>query len=144
MVTPRLVSASEEIAIITGLGTTFIGTTLVAIVTSIPELATTFSAVKIGAEDMAIANIFGSNMYNMFLIGVADVFLIGGHFIGAIDESFMLVGMLGLVMNVLALVGNLARLERRIWFIEADAALLILIYFGGMALLYMRGLTGQG
>ncbi len=141
IVTPWLVSASEEIAVITGLGTTFIGTTLVAVVTSLPELVTTLSAARIGADDMAIANIFGSNMFNMFLIGVADLFLIGNHFVGLIDESFLLVGLLGLVMNVIALIGNLARLERRFLFIEIDAALLIIIYFGGMALLYSRGLT---
>jgi len=142
IVTPWLVSASDEIAKITGVGTTFIGTTLVAMVTSIPELVTTLSAVRIGADDMAIGNVFGSNMFNMLLIGVADLLLYSGQFIGAIDNAFMLVGMLGLIMSVLAVVGNLARLERRIWFIEIDAALLILIYFSGMALLYIRGLTG--
>ena len=141
IVTPWLVSASEEIAVLTGLGATFVGVTLVAFVTSIPELVTTLSAARIGADDMAIGNIFGSNMFNMLLVGVADLFLIGGHFVGVIDESFVLVGMLGLIMSIFALIGNLARLERRFWFIEVDAALLIVIYFGGMALLYSRGLT---
>jgi cation:H+ antiporter len=39
----------------------------------------------------------------------------------------------------LALVGNLARLERRLWFVELDALLIILSFIGGMALLYRRG-----
>ncbi|MEN6479826.1 MAG: hypothetical protein ABFD20_09335 [Anaerolineales bacterium] len=141
IVTPWLVSASEEIAVITGLGTTFIGTTLVAMVTSLPELATTLSAARIGADDMAIANLFGSNMFNMLLVGVADLFLIGSHFIGLIDNSFLLVGLFGLLMTIVALIGNLARLEKRLFFIEIDAALLIIIYFGGMALLYSRGIA---
>jgi len=141
IVTPWLVAASEEIATITGLGTSFIGVTLVAFVTSIPELVTTLSAARIGADDMAIGNIFGSNMFNMLLVGVADLFLIGGHFIGLINESFLLAGLLGLLMSIFAVIGNLARLERRFWFIEIDAALLLILYFGGMALLYNRGLT---
>ncbi len=61
VVTPMLVSTSTEIAEVTGLGTTFVGTTLVALVTSLPELVTTISAIRIGASDMAIGNLFGSN-----------------------------------------------------------------------------------
>jgi len=37
--------------------------------------------------------------------------------------------------------GNLARIEKRLWLIEADALLLIVVYFGGMAVLYSRGIA---
>jgi cation:H+ antiporter len=139
IVTPWMVLASARIAEITGLGTTFIGSTLVAIVTSLPELVTTIAAARIGADDMAIGNLFGSNMFNMFALGLTDLFFLQGRFIGVIDSSFLVIGLLGLIMTVLALVGNLARLERRIFFLEMDALLLILIYFGGLWLLYIRG-----
>jgi cation:H+ antiporter len=86
---------------------------------------------------MAIGNLFGSNMFNMFALGLSDLFYLGGRFIGVIDESFLLVGMLGLIMTVLGLVGNLARLERRILFLELDALALIVLYIGGMWLLYL-------
>jgi len=46
--------------------------------------------------------------------------------------------MMGLLMTGMALIGNLARLERRIWFIEVDALALALLYFGGMYLLYVQ------
>jgi len=136
-----MVSASADIAEITGLGTTFIGSTLVAFVTSISELVTTISAARIGADDMAIGNLFGSNMFNMLALGLTDLFFVGGAFLGFVDTSFLLIGMLGLIMTVLGLIGNLARIERRFLFIEIDALLLILIYFGGMVLLYVRGIT---
>ena len=87
VVTPMMVSASTEIAEITGLGTTFIGTTLVAIVTSLPELVTTIAAVRIGADDMAIGNLFGSNLFNMFALGLTDVFYLPGRFLGVIDPG---------------------------------------------------------
>ena len=140
-VTPWMVSASARIAEITGLGTTFIGSTLVAIVTSLPELVTTIAAARIGAHDMAIGNLFGSNLFNMFALGLTDLFFLQGRFIGVIDSSFLLIGMLGLIMTVLGLVGNLARLERRILFLEMDALLLIVIYFAGLWLLYARGVA---
>ncbi len=138
VVTPIMVDKSNEIAEITGLGTTFIGTTLVALVTSLPELVTTIAAIKIGAADMAIGNLFGSNLFNMFAIGLTDVFYTQGRFLAAIDPSFLLVGTLGLLMTGMGLIGNLAKLEKRIWFIELDVLALFLVYFAGMWLLYIR------
>ena len=57
-----------------------------------------------------------------------------------IDPSFALVGMLGLLMTAVALAGNLARLERRVLFIEVDSLALFIIYLSGMWLLYQKGL----
>jgi cation:H+ antiporter len=140
VVTPLLVRTSTEIAEVTGLGTTFVGTTLVALVTSLPELVTTISALRIGASDMAIGNLFGSNMFNMFALGLTDFIYTDGRFLEVIDPAFALIGMLGLLMTAVALVGNLARLERRIWFIEVDALALFVLYAAGMWLLYQRGM----
>jgi cation:H+ antiporter len=141
VVTPWMVSSSAEIAEITGLGTTFVGTTLVAFVTSLPELVTTIAAVKLGADDMAIGNLFGSNLFNMFALGLTDVFYLQGRFLGVIDPAFLLVGMLGLLMTGMGLIGNLARLERRVLFIELDALALMVMYFAGLWLLYIRGVA---
>ena len=57
----------------TGLGASFIGATLLASSTSLPELSTTITAVRIGSYDMAVANIFGSNLIMVALILPADV-----------------------------------------------------------------------
>ena len=140
-ITPYMVGASVGIAEITGLGTTFVGTTLVALVTSLPETVTTIAAIRMGASDMAIGNLFGSNMFNMFALGLTDLFYTQGKFLGTIDPAFMLVGMFGLLMTAIGLVGNLAKLERRFWFIEIDSFLLFLLYFSGMWLLYQRGVS---
>ncbi|WP_299029817.1 hypothetical protein [uncultured Thermanaerothrix sp.] len=140
-VTPWLVRSSAEIATLTGLGTTFIGTTLVALVTSLPELVTTVSAAQLGADDMAIGNLFGSNLFNMFALGLADVFYVPGRFLAAIDPAFVLVGLLGMLLTTLALVGNLIRLERRWGMLEADALLIGVVYLAGLWLLYQRGIT---
>lgn len=138
--TPIMVASSAEISEATGLGATFIGTTLVAAVTSMPELVTSLAAVRIGGYDMAIGNLFGSCMFNVFALGLTDLFYTQGRFLAVIDPSFLLVAVLGLLMMGLGLIGNLANLEKRIGFIELDALALILTFFGGMWLLYLRGL----
>lgn len=138
LITPFMVKNANIIAESTGLGTTFIGTTLVAIVTSLPELVTTIAAIKIGAADMAIGNLFGSNMFNMFALGLTDIFYTQGRFLEAIDPSFLLIGVIGLLLTCMGLIGNLIKLEKRIWFVEIDALAIILFYFASLWLLYIR------
>lgn len=140
-VTPWMVSSSVRIAEITGLGATFIGSTLVAVVTSLPEMVTTISAARIGADDMAISNLFGSNMFNMFALALTDIVYLQGRFLGVIDDTFVIIGMLGLIMIFMGLIGNIARIERRFLFVEVDALMLIMLYFGGLFFLYTRGLS---
>ena len=136
---PELVKATADIAEITGLGTTFVGTALLSLVTSLPELIAAIAAVRLGAPDLAIGNLFGSNIFNMLGLGLADFFYTDGRFLGDIDPSFALVGLLGLLLMIMALIGNLARIERKIFYIEVDAVLMILVYLAGMYLLFMQG-----
>jgi cation:H+ antiporter len=140
LVVPFLVSSSTDIARITGLSTGFVGTVLVASVTSLPELVSALAAIRLGAFDMAVGNLFGSNIFNMFALALVDVFYTQGRFLGAIDPAFALAGLLGLLLTSLGLIGNLARLERRFVFVELDALLLIIVYLAGLYFLYVRGI----
>lgn len=142
LVTPWLVRSSSEIAEITGLGTGFIGLLLVAMVTSLPELVATIAAIRAGAYDMAVGNLFGSNVFNMFALGVADLVYVQGRFLSAVSPVFAIAGMLALLLITLGLLGNLVQTQRRAWFVELDAILLLLVYIGGMWLLYIRGIGG--
>jgi cation:H+ antiporter len=139
-VAPMLVSSSAKIAEITGLGTGFVGIVLLGMVTSLPEMVTTISAARMGAYDLAVGNLFGSNVFNMFALGLTDVFMTSGRFIGAIDHNFAIAGMLSLILTTLGLLGNLSRLERRLVFIEIDALLLIMVYITGLWVLYSLGI----
>jgi cation:H+ antiporter len=139
LVVPFLVSASSGIAAITGLGTGFIGTALLSIVTSLPELIAALAAMRMNAFDMAVGNLFGSSVFNMLALGLGDFFYTDGRFLEAIDENFVLVGLLGLLLTNMALVGNLARVERKFLFIEIDAIAIIVVYILGMYLLFLRG-----
>lgn len=139
-IAPLLVSSSARIAEITGLGAGFVGILLVGMVTSLPEMVTTISAARMGAYDLAVGNLFGSNVFNMFALGLTDVFLTSGRFIGAIDRDFAVAGVLSLILTALGLLGNLARLERRLLFIEIDALMLILVYLSGLWIIYSLGI----
>lgn len=64
------VDSASEIAIVLGLSKSIVGLTIVAIGTSLPELATSIAAAIKGKAGMAIGNVVGSNIFNiLFILG---------------------------------------------------------------------------
>ncbi|WP_119068772.1 sodium:calcium antiporter [Aggregatilinea lenta] len=145
-ITPLLVSSSTGIAEATGLSTGFVGIALVGIITSLPEVVTTVQASRIGAYDLAAGNLFGSNIFNIFTLGLTDLFYVDGRFLAEVSDIMSIAGMLALIVTNLALLGNLVRHlawgETRRQIVELDAALIVVVYLLGMWLLYSRGLIG--
>ena len=140
LATPVLVSSTREIAEITGISTGFAGLLLVGIVTSLPETISTMSAVRIGAYDMAIGNLFGSNMFNIFALAITDFFFVQGSLLGAVENPMLVTsGLVGVVLTTVALIGNIARFEKRIWIFEIDAMIIIVVYVVSVLALYLRG-----
>ena len=141
LVVPQLVNASNDIATIYNLGATFVGTAMLSLVTSLPELLAAYAAVRINALDLAVGNLFGSTVFNMLGLGLADFFyrkpLLST--LGTFGNDFVLMGALGIVLTTMAVLGNLGRVERRLWFIEVDAVLIMVTYLAGMYLLFVSG-----
>lgn len=70
------VDAATSLAKIFGLSERFIGLTIVALGTSLPELFTSVSAARKGNADIAIGNIVGSNIFNiLFIVGLSGVII---------------------------------------------------------------------
>ena len=67
---PALAFSVEEIAESTGLATSFLGVVAVALVTTMPEASTTITAVRIGATDLAVGNLFGSCAFNILILAL--------------------------------------------------------------------------
>lgn len=70
------VGAAGDIARIFGMSERFIGLTIVALGTSLPELFTSVSAARKGNADIAIGNIVGSNLFNiLFVVGISSLII---------------------------------------------------------------------
>ena len=104
------------------------------------ELLAALAALRIGAFDLAVGNLFGSSVFNMLGLGLADFFYLDGSLLGGIDPGFALVGLLALLLTNMALLANLARIERRFLFIELDSVAIIVVYLFGLYLLFLRGM----
>jgi cation:H+ antiporter len=132
---PFLAEAAGEIAKRSGLGDTFVGTTLVAFCTSLPELVATLAAVRMGAFDLAIGNIFGSNAFNMILLFPLDLFHTG-PLLASASQSHAVTCLATIVITSVAVMGQLYQVERRRRFFEPDALTVVLLIVGALALLY--------
>jgi cation:H+ antiporter len=125
-----LVDSSVEIATLFGVSDTVIGLTLVALGTSLPELATTVMAALRRQADVALGNVIGSNMFNLLaIIGVAS--LIAPIPVDPEFLRFDLWVMLGASLLIFPLV-FLARDLTRIWGVVLSA-----LYLGYIALVIM-------
>lgn len=132
---PYLTHAAAVIADESGLGNTFVGTTLLAFCTSLPELVSTITAVRMGAFDLAIGNIFGSNSFNMILLVPLDFFF-KGPLLAAVSQTHALTAMATIVTTSVAAMGQLYQVEKRIKLIEPDALVIIVITVGFLTFLY--------
>lgn len=136
---PLLAQSAKEIADATGISTTFIGTSLVAITTSLPELATTFAAVRLGAFDLAVGNLFGSNAFNMAVLFLADVAYRNGPLLAAVESTHAVTAFLSMLLMSVGIMGIIYRAEKRFVLIEPDSLLMIVGYIMGMGLLLHLG-----
>ena len=139
-----LVRASKEISLASGFSASFMGAVLVAIVTSLPELAASIGALRIRAYDMIIGNLFGSNMFNILTIFFADVAfrrgsIYSGLGVGASDQ--VIVAVSGILLTVITLIALGLRSKRRIAGIGLDSAALLVAYLCVTALIVGRGIS---
>ena len=136
---PFLANSATQIAETTGVSSTFIGTSLVAIVTSLPEMVTTFAAVRLGAFDLAVGNLFGSNAFNMAILFIADLAYWKGPLLAAVDSTHAVTAFVSILLMTVGIMGIIYRAEKRFLFIEPDSALMILGYLLGMGLIFSLG-----
>lgn len=136
---PLLADSAVQIAETTGISSTFIGTSLVAIVTSLPEMVTAFAAVRMGAFDLAVGNLFGSNAFNMGILFVADMAYRKGPLLGAVNDAHAVTALVSILLMSVGIMGIIYRAEKRFFFVEPDSALMIMGYLIGMGLIFSLG-----
>lgn len=132
---PYLADAASKIAKLSGLGSSFVGTTLVAFSTSLPELVSMLAALRMGAVDLAIGNVFGSNAFNMILLIPLD-FVEARPLLAIVSQGHIVTCLATVLATQVVIMGQLYRVESRTRFIEPDAWLVIAIVAAALGLVY--------
>lgn len=132
-----LSKTGDAIAVATGLGHTFVGTLLIAATTSLPELVASIAAIKIGAYDMAVGNVFGSNIFNMLIIVLSDIAYYKGPIFSAIKIEHAITALAGIILSCIAVIGLFYRSKRTIFTVGWDSVFIIIFYLLSIFLIFI-------
>lgn len=129
----------ELIALQTGIGESFFGTLFIAAATSLPELAVSLAALRMGSIDIAVGNLLGSNVFNMFILGIDDVFYREGSLFKDISPSHLLSVFITIIMTAVVGLGLLFKPKKKqLWIFSIDTFIILLLYLALIAYLLMK------
>jgi cation:H+ antiporter len=126
-----------ELARQTGLGEAFVGSLFIAVTTSLPEIVVSLAAVRIGAIDLGVGNILGSNLFNMLILGLDDVFYTHGPLLGAVSHTHGVSIVAVVTMNGLFLIGLTYRVMTKRFAIAWDTGAIATVYALSVVLAYL-------
>ena len=127
----------EQLAQVSGMGSSFFGTTFLAAATSLPELVVSFAAIRLGSYDMAVGTLFGSNIFNILILAVDDLFYTEGSLFAAIEPQHLMSVFATVAMTAVAGLGMMIKPQRKLWWVfSVDALVIGLIYVVLMFYLY--------
>jgi cation:H+ antiporter len=129
-------TTGEAISVQTGIGASFAGAILLALATSLPEVSTTLEAVRLRKHRLAFSNIFGTNLFDVGLLFVADAFYRGGGILDAVGEFSLFAAVLGILITGVYVAGILYRRKLVVLRMGIDSAIVLILYLGGTVVLY--------
>ena len=140
LVAPTFSDRAESIAVHSGLGATFFGTVFVGAATSLPEIVSCVAAWRLGAHDLAVGNLFGSNLFNVGIFLVMDLADGPGSVFASIPATHVVTALFGMLLTALGSASVGFRATRRLALVEPGSILILVAYVAGiLALAQLRG-----
>jgi len=119
-----------EIAQVYGWGQSFVGSLFLAFTTTLPEITVSFAAMRIGAYDLAVANMIGSNLFNLTIISIDDLLYLKGPVLAAVSEGHLVTAFTVSLMT-LAFIAGLSFKSGRFLRLSYWNVIVILLFFLG-------------
>lgn len=119
----------DEIAVITGIGSSFIGSFLIAATTSLPEAISVFVALRLNNVNMAVGAILGSNIFNMIILAISDPVYTAGPILSAVSGSHLIIAAGVLLMTLLAIYSLKQKKTLSSIVYAVPSILIVIIYF---------------
>lgn len=124
----NLTDAANTIAEETGLTATLMGSLFVAISTSLPEMVTTMSAVRLGFTEMAVANVFGANFFNILLFFIMDIFYRQSSLLSSVGTINIFSAVMGIFLTAVAVTGLIYPFRRQALRMNSPSIIIIIFY----------------
>jgi len=132
-----LPSLGADVARQTGLGEAFVGSLFIAFTTSLPEVVVSIAAVRLGAVDLAIGNVLGSNLFNMGILAIDDVVYLKGPLLAASEPTHMVTIVAAVAMQALFLIALTYRVMTKRFVVSWDTAGIAAVYVSAVGIMYM-------
>lgn len=124
----------------TGLSRSFVGTLLLAAATSLPEMAVTLAALRLRALDLAIANLLGSNLFNIAVLAIDDAAYLRGPLLADAAPVHAATAVTAMTMTGLVIVGLVMRPQGRVLRVTSWISVgLVAAYGVNAALVFLGG-----
>ena len=138
-----LAYSADRVAEITGVASSTLGILVVALVTTLPEVATTTAAARMGAMDLAVGNLFGSCIFNVTILSYADPFYRQGILVNQSEPAHLVAGGVALGLILLGLLLILGRNRLKGVVATSGLALMVAIYVVGGVVIATLGATEE-
>lgn len=127
----------KYLAAASGLGQSFFGTLFIAASTSLPEIAVSVAAVRLGFIDLAIGNIFGSNIFNIGILAIDDILYTKGPIFLFTNPNHIIPVLSTIVITAIGITGIVFKSDKK-WKLAIDTALIVLVYVLMLSLLFYK------
>jgi len=135
-----LPSLADQLAQEMGWSRSFVGTLFMALVTTLPEIAVTLSALRLRALDMAIGNLLGSNLFNVAILAIDDIFYVRGPLLADASPVHAGTAVAAMVMSGLVMIGLVMRPQgRELRVLSWVSVGLLATYLLNAALVFLHG-----
>ncbi len=135
-----LSSIGDRLSATTGLSSSFVGNLFLAMSTSLPEIAASIAAIRLGAIDLAIGNVLGSNLFNVTLFAVYDLADGRANFWSSLNNANGFAAVMTMMMTGVVIISLMYRASPRTPYrFSWDGIALIVMYVGSILALYVLG-----
>ena len=109
----------------------FIGAILLGITTSMPEVITFIALVKMKSFDLALSDIIGSNLFNLLILAIGDIFFKNKEIYYFVDKESMFLLIFGLILTILSFYQNNRKVVKNkfVYIIPSLMGILLYIYY---------------
>ena len=126
---------AERIVQETGLEASFVGTLFLATATSLPEGAVSLTALRIGAVEMAVSNLLGSNLFNIAILAIDDIAYQEGLLLKHASDAHLVTVFSTVIMSAIVIAGLTFRSAPKRSLLAWDTFLIALVYLANLSLL---------
>jgi cation:H+ antiporter len=127
----------DQIAEVTGLGRSFVGSIFIALTTSLPELVVSIAALRIDATDLVFGNLLGSNLFNIGILALDDILYLKGPLLAEVSDAHIVTADAAIVMTAIAVIGLTYRASKKRFFFAWDSIAIATVYGLSVAVMFL-------